>query len=280
MTATIQTLRVPGPAGALAVTVQGPANGTPVLMAHSILSASMMWDEQAALLAARGYRVVRADTRGHGASAAPNALNAPVAAYAMADLVADSVAVLDALAIQQAHYIGLSLGGMSGFGLGLDHSHRVLSLLLCDARADMPAAAGAVWPERITTAQAQGCAALAAPTLERWFGRAFLDAQPQLEQRFLATAAGTSVHGFVGCAQAIMGLDYLPRVADIRAPTTLVVGANDGPLPQAMADLQARIAGARLEVIPGAGHLPNIDQAAAFNAAMLRHFERLQEQTQ
>jgi 3-oxoadipate enol-lactonase len=267
----IQTLRLPGPAGELAVAVQGPVRGTPVLMAHSILSAASMWDEQAALLAARGYCVLRADTRGHGLSAAP------AAPYAMADLVADSIAVLDALDIPQAHYIGLSLGGMSGFGLGIHHGHRLLSLLLCDARADMPAAAGAVWPERMAIAQAQGCAGLAASTVERWFGRAFLDLHPAIEQRFLASARATSVPGFVGCAQAIIGLDYLPRVAEIRTPLTMIVGANDGPLPQAMRDLQARINGAAMAVIGDAGHLPNIDQPATFNAALLRHFERLQE---
>lgn len=263
-----QTQRVPGPAGGafqLAVQVQGDDAAPVVLMTHSILSASMMWDEQAALLAENGWRVVRADTRGHGAS------DAPPAPYTMADLVADSVAVLDALGIAQAHYVGLSLGGMSGFGLGIHHADRLLSLCLCDARADMPPAAGAVWPERIAIAQQQGCAALAAATTERWFGQVFLDAHPATAQRFRAAASATSSAGFVGCAQAIMGLDYLGRVAEISTPTTMIVGANDGPLPAAMQHLQGLIASAALEVIPDAGHLPNTDQPAAFNAALLRH---------
>ncbi len=269
----IQTLRVAGPAGELSVTVQGPANGAPVLMAHSILSSGMMWEEQATLLAARGYRVVRADTRGHGASAAPST---PPALCTMADLVADHVAILDALAIPKAHYIGLSLGCMSGFGLGIMHPGRLLSLVLCDGRADMPAAAGAVWPERITAAQAKGCAALAAATVERWFGRAFLDANPATEQRFIAAVSATSVAGFAGCAQAIIALDFLPRVAQITSPTTLIVGANDGPLPGVIQALPAALTGvpggAQVEVIANAGHLPNIDQPAAFNAALVRHF--------
>jgi len=61
-------------------------------------------------------------------------------------------------------------------------------------------------------------------------------------------------------------------VSRIKVPTTLIVGANDGPLPQAMQDMQQRMAEATLEVIPGAGHLPNIDQSVLFNAAMMRHF--------
>jgi 3-oxoadipate enol-lactonase len=54
-------------------------------------------------------------------------------------------------------------------------------------------------------------------------------------------------------------------------PTTLIVGANDGVLPQAMTEIQRRISGSVLEVIAHAGHLPNIDQPAAFDAALLRH---------
>lgn len=273
----IRTLRIPGPACELAVTVQGPAHGAPVLMAHSILSAGMMWEEQATLLAARGLRVIRADTRGHGASATPST---PPALCTMADLVADHVAILDALGINQAHYIGLSLGCMSGFGLGILHPNRLLSLVLCDGRADMPAAAGAVWPERISAALEQGCEVLAASTAERWFGRAFLDASPAIEQRFMATISATQVAGFAGCAYAIMGLDFLPRVAQITCPTTLIVGANDGPLPAVMRALPGVMAGvpggARVEVVANAGHLPNIDQPAAFNAVLTRHFQSFQ----
>ena len=262
-----KTLRVPRPAGQLTVQVQGDSGAPVVFMTHSILSDRTMWDEQATLLVAQGFRVVRADTRGHGESDAPDG------ACTMADLVADSVAVLDALGIARAHYVGLSLGGMSGFGLGIHHTERLLSLCLCDARADMPPAAAAVWPERITVARQQGCAALAAATVERWFGKAFVDANPATARRFTASAAATSAAGFIGCAEAIIGLDYLPRVAQIQTPTALIVGANDGPLPQVMRDLQGLIKGATLDVIAGAGHLPNIDQPAAFNAALLRHLQ-------
>jgi 3-oxoadipate enol-lactonase len=268
MSAFVQTLRVPGPAGELCVHVQGDASAPAVLMAHSIASSSMMWQAQAELLAATGWRVIRADTRGHGGS------QAGAGPYTMDDLAADGIAVLDALKVERAHYIGLSLGGMSGFGLGIHHAERLLSLCLCDARADMTPAFAAPWDERIAQARAGGCGAVAASTTERWFGKAFLDARPDIARVFQQTVADTSVEGFVGCARAIQQLDYLPQVNRIAVPTTLVVGANDGPLPQAMQALQQLIAGAVLEIIPGAGHLPNIDQPRAFNAALMRHFFR------
>ncbi len=269
MTVAVEKILVSGAAGEIAVYVQGSPTAPAVFMTHSILSASMMWETQAQHLVERGWRVIRADTRGHGAS------QASPAPYAMNDLVADTVAVLDALDIDRVHYVGLSLGGMSGFGLGIHHADRLLSLCLCDARADAPPAFAAPWDERIAIARAQGCAALAESTIERWFGKAFVQANPVIARRFEKAAGATSLEGFAGCARAIQKLNYLNELGLITTPTTLVVGANDGPLPQAMQALQSLIAGARLEVIPDAGHLPNIDQADAFDAALLRHLDRV-----
>ncbi|MCS6765669.1 MAG: alpha/beta hydrolase [Candidatus Protistobacter heckmanni] len=252
----------------IAVALQGSEGAPAVLLSHSILAAGMMWDAQAALLAAQGWRVINMDTRGHGAS------KASPAPYTMDGLADDAVAVLDALGVAKAHFVGLSLGGMIGFGLGVRHASRLLSLCLCDARADAPAAFAAPWDERITAAQSGGAAVLAQSTVERWFGKAFVDANPAVAERFRATISATPLDGFVGCARALQGLDYLKDVAGINAPTTLIVGANDGPLPGAMEEIRGRIAGARLDVIPDAGHLPNIDQPAAFNAALLAHFLR------
>jgi 3-oxoadipate enol-lactonase len=260
---------IAGPGGDIAAYVQGDEEAPAVFLTHSILSSSMMWDEQASILAESGWYVVRADTRGHGAS------HAPKAPYAMADLVADTVAVLDALKIERTHYIGLSLGGMSGLGLGIHHADRLLSLCICDARADAPPAVAAPWDERMAIAASEGCGALALPTIERWFGKAFLETHPDIAQRFFDTAMATSADGFIGCARAIQGLNYLADVGRITAPTTLVVGGNDGVLPQVMRELQALVPGSVLAEIPNAGHLPNIDQPVAFNTMLWRHFKRV-----
>jgi 3-oxoadipate enol-lactonase len=250
----------------LAVHCLGSSEGPAVLMAHSILSSSMMWMEQAHLLAACGFRVICADTRGHGASASTSG------PYSMQDLVDDHISILDALEIERAHYIGLSLGSMSGFGLGAQHPSRLISLLLCDGRADMPAAAGAPWDERIELAQKEGTLALALATTERWFGVPFTQAHPEIQKAFCDTIASTSVQGFCGCARAIQGLNFLPQAHTISVPTTLLVGANDGPLPDANKALQGVIANSKLELIANSGHLPNIDNPMAFNAALMRHF--------
>lgn len=265
----INTRTIVRPDAEIQAHVQGDPRGPVIVFSHSILSSSVMWTAQAALLASRGWRTVCIDTRGHGGSRCSTDM------ATMDVLVADTVAVLDELDIAQAHYVGLSLGGMSGFGLAIAHSDRLASLCLCDARADAPPDVAAPWDARIATARSEGCAALAQSTLERWFGSEFMKSQPATAERLQAVAAATTVEGFVACARAIQGLDYLPDVDRISLNTTLIVGEKDGVLPTVMADIAGRISGSVLEVIPAAGHLPNIDQSENFNAALLRHLTRI-----
>src|SRR5690606_25963831 len=118
---------------------------------------------------------------------------------------------------------------------------------LCDARADMPEALHPAWHQRIASAQQSGTTSLASATVERWFGKDFVSLHPDIAARFMDQVGATSVDGFVGCAQAILGLDFLPSVSQIAVPTTLIVGANDQPLPVEMENIQALIPGSSLE---------------------------------
>jgi 3-oxoadipate enol-lactonase len=120
-------------------------------------------------------------------------------------------------------------------------------------------------------AKQQGCKALALPTAERWFGKSFLEANPQTGARFIETISNTSLEGYCGCAQAIQQMSFLDQLKQITTRTTLIVGSNDLPLPDIMKEIQGRIPGAAFELIPNAGHLSNVDQPASFNAALLRH---------
>ncbi|MFM0337319.1 alpha/beta fold hydrolase [Paraburkholderia fungorum] len=256
-------------AGEICVYRSGHAGAPAIVMTHSILSSSAMWATQARLLAARGWQVLCIDARGHGASFARRSPDT------MSDIVSDTVTVLDALGLEKVHYVGLSLGGMAGFGLALHHPERLQSLCLCDARADAPPDVAAPWTDRIAIAEREGCEALADSTLERWFGREFLERSPSIAASFREIAASTSTAGFTGCARAIQALDYLAEVNRIEIETTLIVGEKDGVLPEEMAKIAALMPRARLEVIGGARHLPNIDQPDAFNQVLLRHFERI-----
>jgi len=262
----LETRRVParGFDGELAVHLAGRPQAPVMMLGHSILTSTKMWLGQIALLVQQGYRVVSVDARGHGQS------SEPTTECSMDDLVADHIDVLDALGIHHVHFMGLSLGAMVGLGLGILHPHRIASLILCSGRADAPAAVAARWDERIVVAREQGTAALADSTAERWFGKDFLQGDTTSVRAVKEMVGGTSVGGFIACARAIQGLDYLSRVGSIAAPVQLIAGARDGVLPDAMRDLQRRIRGANLELIAGAGHLPNIEQQGAFNDMIVR----------
>src|SRR3546814_5983096 len=80
-----------------------------------------MWDEQVRVFGDR-FHILRYDTRGHGGS------NAPPAPYSFADLEADVIGVLDALEIERAHFVGLSLGGMIALGLAINQPDRLHSI--------------------------------------------------------------------------------------------------------------------------------------------------------
>jgi 3-oxoadipate enol-lactonase len=261
---------IAGQAGTLSVRCGGPEHGSAVLFAHSILTSSAVWRRQAALLAGRGYRILCPDMRGHGKSAATPA------PYSMDDLVEDAVMILDGFGIDRAHVIGVSQGGMIGFGLGVRHAERLASLCIIAARADAPPSFAAAWDDRIALVEAQGSVDLLVnPTVERWFGARFLDSHPGVVADLQVCIRETSPQGFVGCARAIQGFDYLRGIPDIATPTALLIGEGDTLLLQPMKDLLPRMRNAVLHVIDGAGHLPQVDRPEAFDAHLLRHFERV-----
>ncbi|GIQ77423.1 alpha/beta fold hydrolase [Bradyrhizobium sp. RD5-C2] len=255
---------VPGKAGRLSVRVGGPERGAPVLLCHSILTSSAIWHREALALAARGHRVLALDSRGHGESEASRG------PYAMDDLVADAIAVLDHFGIRQVHVIGVSQGGMTAFGLGVRHPDRLLSLCVIAARADAPPPFAAAWDDRIALVQAQGIAPLAAPTAERWFGRAYLAAHPSIATTLLDCINETAPEGFIGSARAIQSLAYLDGVKKMQVPLTMIVGANDQLLVQPMTELAAML-GCRLAIIADAGHLPQVDHPDEVDAVIERH---------
>ncbi len=221
-----------------------------------------LWDAQIAALAG-DFRILRYDTRGHGAS------DASAGAYDMALLAADVIAIWDALGIEQSHVVGLSLGGTTGLELAAMNGDRVLSLAACDCRHNVSPDFLAGWAPRIALARDKGMDALVASTTERWFTRAYRDANPPELARIGDMIRQTSVAGYIGCAEALKGIDTEKRLGAIRCPTLVMGGAFDPPAPPTlMAEIARAIPGARHEVINDAAHMANVEQPDAFNSAL------------
>jgi 3-oxoadipate enol-lactonase len=230
----------------LACQVDGLADRPWVVMSHSLACDHTLWDAQ--MDALRDFRVLRFDSRGHGAS------DAPEGAYTIEDLAGDVVGLLDALRIERCHFIGLSMGGMIGQQLALQVPGRIASLVLADTSSRYPASVLPVWEE----------------TLERWFTAQFRAEHPQDVARIGALIRATPVEGYIGCAHAVPRIDFTDRLGAVRCPTRVLVGAEDAGTPVAMAEEIARaIPGADLHILDSAAHLSNIEQAGRFNALLL-----------
>lgn len=241
--------------------LSGRQDGPVVLFSNSLASTLNMWDWQMPAFEPR-YRVVRYDSRGHGRS------DAPQGPYSIEMLVDDAVGLLDHLGIEKAHVVGLSKGGMVGLRMATLHPDRVDRLAACDTSAYV--GAPDVWETRIRTVEEQGLAAIAPATIDRWFTKPFQERDPAAIDRIRAMIVNTPVAGFVGCARAIMAMDQRQTIETVAAPTLVVVGAEDsGTTPDMAREIHRRVAGSRLEILADAAHLSNIEQQAAFDAAVL-----------
>jgi 3-oxoadipate enol-lactonase len=245
----------------LAVRIDGDAGLPWLILSNSLATDMTMWDAQVADLS-RLRRVVRYDTRGHGRS------SAPPGPYDFPRLVDDIVAIMDHLDIASTDVMGLSLGGMTALGLGLDHPERVRRLICCDARAEFPPAAIAGWDQRIKAVTTGGMAAILDETLARFSADTHRD-RPDVIAHGRQMVLETSVTGYCGCAAALKTLDYFRRLPGLEKPTLYLVGAEDAGAPAtAMRAMAEATPAAEFVVVPGAAHIANMDNVAAFNASV------------
>jgi 3-oxoadipate enol-lactonase len=239
--------------------LSGNAGAPMVVLSHSLACSMVMWAPQLDLLEAH-FQVLRYDTRGHGSS------EAPPGPYTLEQLVEDAIAILNALGIDRVHWVGLSMGGMIGQGIALNHSSRLESLVLADTAALIPAEAQPIWQERIDAVRDQGMQTQVQSTLERWFTEDYLQQDPPAVELIRKQILATPAAGYIGCSEAIRGLNYLNRLAEIKIPTLIMVGEEDPGTPVTAAEaMHARIKDSKLVVIPSAAHLSNIEQSRVFN---------------
>ncbi len=235
----------------------GPADAPVIVFAHSIGATLAMWDAQIAAFAGR-YRCLRYDTRGHGGSEA-------IAAPATVDDLADDMAgLLDALGIQRAHVVGLSLGGMTGQAFALRYPERLDRLALLATSAEMDKAA---WHERIATVLRDGYEPfIDGVMVPRWFTPAFAKAHPNVVAGFRARMMANDTAGYAACANVIATLDLPGRISAITAPTIIIVGAEDPATPIAMSErIRSLVPHAEMVVIPKAAHIVAVEQPDLVN---------------
>jgi pimeloyl-ACP methyl ester carboxylesterase len=212
-----------------------------------------MWRGQIAPLSKK-YKLVLWDMRGHGRSDYPEDMSE----YSEAKTVADMAALLDAVGARQAIVGGLSLGGYMSLAFHATHPERVEALLIVDTgpgyRKDE---ARDGWNRNaIKTAEryeAEGLSLLNSGSAER-----------RTAQHRDATGLARAARGMLAQKNARV-IESLPG---IKVPSIVVVGEKDTPFLAASDYMAAKIPNAEKAVIPDAGHAANIDNPAAFNAAL------------
>lgn len=239
-------------------------DGPALLLFHAFPLAHSMWEAQAKALSAT-QRVIRFDARGFGASG-PSA--GPLTMERIAD---DAAALLDQLGIREATVGGCSMGGYAAFAFVRRHPARVRALYLQDARAG--ADSDEARANRLRLAErvlAEGASVAAEAFLPKLLGettqRENAALVAEVRERILAASPRAIADALRGLAARV---DSRPMLAGLRFPTLVLVGAEDVLTPPAESEaIAAAIPGARLELVPRAGHLANLEQPAAVNAAL------------
>jgi len=248
--------------------VEGPEDGPVVVFGGSLGSDLRMWEPQVVPLLERGFRVVRYDTRGHGASPVPPG------PYELGDLGADVLALLDDLEVERAHLVGLSLGAMVGMWLGAHAPGRVASLVLCCTSAKL--GPPEMWAERAAKVRAEGTAAVAAAGVARWLTPGYAERHPDRAAYLRSMIAGVPAEGYAACCGVIERMDQLDALPKITAPTLVIAGADDPATPpeEHARPIADGIPGARLEVVADAAHLGSYERPDEFTRLILDHLER------
>lgn len=246
---------------------QGPV----VVLSHALGCDLGMWDGVAAALKGR-HTVLRYDHRGHGQS------DAPAGPYTMDMLADDAAALIGAQCSEPVHFVGLSMGGMTGQSLAARHPQLLRSLVVANAASWYDEAAGALWQARIQTVLAHGVAAIAEGAMQRWF-----------TPEFRADAAGgaarvaalrrqlerTDAAAYAASCGAVAGIDFRASNARIRCPALVIAGTRDEATPVRLSETMAdSIAGSELRTLEAA-HLSAVEQPEAFAAMLLAFFERV-----
>lgn len=242
----------------------GPA-GAPVLVLNNgiLMNAASSWLPQTEAFAG-SFRVLQYDCRGQGQS------DHPPGAYSMDQHADDLAALLDALAVPEAHLLGISYGGEVAQAFVLAHGHRVTSLVLADTVSE-------VGPELKLIVEGWRAAALSGdPDLfflvtAPWnFSPGFMAAHADVLSAARGRYRTLDLPAVARLCEAFLGVSFTARLSRIAVPACIIVGEKDLLKGPRYAEILHRaIRGSQLSVIPGAGHAATWEAPAAFNHIVL-----------
>jgi len=231
-----------------------------VVLIHAGIADGRMWDLQWVDWAS-SLAVTRVDLRGFGRS------DPQTGSFSQA---ADVLAVLDALGIERATLVGASYGGLVALDLAASHRERVVGLALADATLpgrDWSAAMKAFFAAEEAALEVGDVDVATDVNVDFWLPTAPASAREAIraQQRRAFELQGESE-----ADESLLTDDLASRLPEVTAPALVLTGADDRSDFQAIADrIASTLPNARRETIAGAGHIPSLEQPAAFDAIVL-----------
>ena len=249
--------------GELNYRFDGPVDAPVLVLSNSLGTDLAMWEPQVPAFSEH-FRVLRYDTRGHGAS------SVTPGPYNIEQLGRDVLSLVDALGVDRFAFCGLSMGGLIGQWLGINAGERLTRLVICNTGAKI--GTDEVWNDRIDTVLKGGEQAMRDmrdASISRWFTPAFAEQQPVQVSRITQMIASTSPAGYAANCAAVRDADYREQLGGIKVPMLIVCGSKD---PVTTTEhgrfMQERVAGAELVEFEAA-HLSNVEAGDTFSARVL-----------
>jgi pimeloyl-ACP methyl ester carboxylesterase len=248
-------------------------NGIPLLLIHGYPLNRILWAPQLHGLADVA-RVLAPDLRGHGDSQVMPGV------YWMELLAGDLNAFLDALEITDPVVIcGLSMGGYIALAFHRKYASRMAGLILTATRAGADSPEGKAGRDQAAqTAQEKGLSAIADAMLPKMLSPKTYEQRPELVNRVRTIMEDNSLEAILGDLEGMKERpDSTPALQEIHLPTLILHGADDQIIPVKEAEaMRDAIPNARLQLIPDAGHLLNLEQPDLFNQAVRSFLQSIQ----
>ncbi|WP_275546913.1 MULTISPECIES: alpha/beta fold hydrolase [unclassified Pseudomonas] len=237
-------------------------HGAPLLLVHGLGSSTRDWEYQIPVLA-RHYRVIALDVRGHGRS------DKPQEAYRIADFADDVAALIDHLQLPPVHLVGISMGGMIGFQLGVERPELLRSLTIVNSGPEVKAKSARDWLEiakRWTLSRLLSLETIARALAKLLFPR---PEQAELRRKVEERWPQNDKRAYLASLDAIIGWGVREHLARITCPTLVISADRDYTPVERKREYVAEMPNARLLVIENSRHATPLDQPERFNSALL-----------
>lgn len=237
----------------------GEATKPALIFSNSLGTNFKMWQAQIDFFQ-QDFFVICYDTRGHGASSAPQG------PYSIDQLGQDVVNLLDHLNVEKAAFCGISMGGLTGQWLAIHRPERFNQVVVCNTAAKI--GQEQAWNDRAALVREQGLQPIASTAASRWFTEPFIQSNATVVNNLQNDLAAGSAEGYASCCEALAKADVREQLKDITVPVLVVAGQQD-PVTTVVDGqfMVERIANSQLFEI-NASHISNVELPNEFNQAV------------